>query len=158
MSKASGDDLVSLYSVYLKPTSGGTAARGARGNGAAWSSTDSSLSDSCTAIDISSDNIHDVANYENGGERKEETVGDQQRQRQGEATRARKEREDKDEEDEAQEEGEGYATAEEWDSGGEEGEEGGEGCYGGVLLVVLFGAEEHTTRDGEGGKGIDDVS
>ena len=123
MSKASGDDLVSLYSVYLKPTSGGTAARGARGNGAAWSSTDSSLSDSCTAIDISSDNIHDVANYETGGERKEETVGDQQQEREGEATWERNEREEKDEEDEAQEEGEGYVTAEEWDSGGEEGEE-----------------------------------
>ena len=125
MSKASGDDLASLYSVYLKPTSGGTAARGARGNGAAWSSTDSSLSDSCTAIDISSDNIHDVANYETGGERKEETVGDQQQEREGEATWERNEREEKDEEDEAQEEGEGYVTAEEWDSGGEEGEESG---------------------------------
>ena len=123
MSKASGDDLASLYSVYLKPTSGGTAARGARGNSAAWSSTDSSLSDSCTAIDISSDNIHDVANYETGGERKEETVGDQQQEREGEATWERNEREEKDEEDEAQEEGEGYVTAEEWDSGGEEGEE-----------------------------------
>ena len=124
MSKASGDDLVSLYSVYLKPTSGGTAAHGAGGKGAAWSSTDSSLSDSCTAIDNSSDNIHGVANYEIERDQKKGTVGDREMRRRGE-TDERKGQEERDEEDEAEGEAEGYVTAEEWDSGGEDEEESG---------------------------------
>lgn len=110
MSKASGDDLVSLYSVYLKPTSGGTAAHGAREKGAAWSSTDSSLSDSCTAIDNSSDNIHGVANYEIERDQKKGTVGDREMRRRGE-TDERKGQEERDEEDEVEEEAEGYVTA-----------------------------------------------
>ena len=80
MSKASGDDLVSLYSVYLKPTSSGTAVHGAREKGAAWSLTDSSLSDSCTAINTSSNNIHGVADYEIERDQKKGTVSDQEKQ------------------------------------------------------------------------------
>ena len=102
-SNASGDDLVALYLVYLKPSRCGASAREVEGTKAARSSTDSSSSELCTALYRRSNNIHDVANYETGGERKEETVGDQQQEREGEATWERNEREEKDEENEAQE-------------------------------------------------------
>ena len=67
-SNASGDDLVALYSVYLKPSRRGASAREAEGTKAARSSTDSSSSELCTALYRRSNNIHSVANYEGLGE------------------------------------------------------------------------------------------
>ena len=102
-SNASGDDLVALYSVYLKPSGRGASAREAEGTKAARSSTDSSSSELCTALYRRSNNIHGVANYEIERDQKKGTAGDREMRRRGE-TDERKGQEERDEEDEVEEE------------------------------------------------------
>ena len=108
-SNASGDNLVALYSVYLKPSRRRASAREAEGTKAARSSTDSSPSELCTALYRRSNNIHGVANYEGLGEL-EDAGGERVKPLSG-----GKERGDWNSQDEGGSDEEGYTTAGEGD-------------------------------------------